>query len=69
LPDAAVTLVETVARTLGIDHAGFDLMECDGHFYLLEFNRLFGNQGLSEQALEPGAFIYRYLLSRQELSK
>ncbi|MET0378146.1 MAG: hypothetical protein ABW049_04065 [Spongiibacteraceae bacterium] len=61
LPAAAIELVLTVARTLGIDHAGFDLMENDGHFYFLEFNRLFGNQGLTEQALEPSAFIYRYL--------
>jgi ribosomal protein S6--L-glutamate ligase len=61
LPAAAVELVQNLARMLGIDHAGFDLMACDGHFYLLEFNRLFGNQGLTEQGIEPGAFIHRYL--------
>lgn len=62
LPAAAVTLVENLARRLGIDCAGFDLMECEGHFYLLEFNRLFGNQGLTEQGIEPQRFIHAHLL-------
>jgi len=65
LPEAAITLVKQIARTLNIDHAGFDVMECDGHFYFLEFNRLFGNQGLTEQKIEPGAAIYRYLASKK----
>lgn len=61
LPAAAVALVTEVAQRLDIDHAGFDVMEWDGFFYLLEFNRLFGNQGLVEQSIDPAALIYRHL--------
>lgn len=61
LPAEAVALVLSVAAKLGIDHAGFDVMECDGHYYFLEFNRIFGNQGLTEQGIEPGVAIQRYL--------
>lgn len=47
-PQAALDLVARLASTLGIDHAGFDIALVDGHPYVLEFNRLFGNQGLGE---------------------
>ena len=29
-----------------MDHAGFDIALVEGYPYVLEFNRLFGNQGL-----------------------
>ena len=61
IPEAACELVARVARTLGIDHAGFDLAEVDGHFYFLEFNTLFGNQGLSERDIHTGPAIRSYL--------
>ena len=46
VPYQAVELALSVARTLGVDHAGFDVAMVGDHPYLLEFNRLFGNQGL-----------------------
>lgn len=46
VPENALQLVRNVARTLGIDHAGFDVAMVGGHPYMLEFNRLFGNQGV-----------------------
>ncbi|ODC05529.1 alpha-L-glutamate ligase [Terasakiispira papahanaumokuakeensis] len=46
IPEAAVKLVRTLAQQLNIDHAGFDVAMVDGHPYLFEFNRLFGNQGI-----------------------
>jgi ribosomal protein S6--L-glutamate ligase len=48
IPTAAAELVHSVARSLGIDHAGFDVAVVDGHPFLLEFNRLFGNGGVTE---------------------
>lgn len=64
LPPAAVTLVQDLARRLGIDHAGFDVAMVDGHPYLLEFNRLFGTQGISALLEDPTELIVSYLRSR-----
>lgn len=46
VPEAASELALRVARRLGVDHAGFDIAMVGEHPYLLEFNRLFGNQGI-----------------------
>jgi len=48
VPEAVTDLALRTARQLQIDHAGFDIALVDGHPYLLEFNRLFGNQGLGQ---------------------
>ena len=48
VPAAATELALMLARTLEVDHAGFDIAMVDGHPYVLEFNRLFGNQGLGQ---------------------
>lgn len=61
LPPAAVELVTTVARRLGIDYAGFDVAMLQGRPYIFEFNRLFGNRGLAEQGVKLGPFILDYL--------
>ena len=66
VPAEALALVETVAARLGIDHAGFDLCRHDGHWYLFEFNRLFGNQGLRELGIRPGKLIHDYLRSQSQ---
>lgn len=63
LPDAAVALVETVAVRLGIDHGGFDIAMVNGHPYIIEYNRLFGNHGLVEQGMRISDMIYDHLLS------
>lgn len=47
IPAAAIELALQVARDLDVNHAGFDIAWVGGHPYLLEFNRLFGNQGLA----------------------
>ena len=61
VPVAAIELVQRVARGLNIDHAGFDVAEVDGHFYLLEFNTLFGTAGLSRRNVSVGRHILDYL--------
>lgn len=64
-PPAAVELVERVSRGLGIDHAGFDVAMAGDRPCILEFNRLFGNRGLSEQNIRPAELVYQYLLQQQ----
>jgi len=66
VPAAAVELVLELAQSLGIDHAGFDLMEVDGAFYVLEFNRLFGTAGLQALGIRVSDAIQRYLDSSFE---
>lgn len=61
LPEAAVELAERVAQALEIDHAGFDVAMVDGYPYLLEFNRLFGNQGLPGLSQQVSAAILDHL--------
>lgn len=46
IPPQALDFVRTLAARLDIDHAGFDIAMVGEHPYLLEFNRLFGNQGI-----------------------
>jgi ribosomal protein S6--L-glutamate ligase len=54
-------LVRSVARTLGIDHGGFDVAMVNGHPYLFEFNRLFGLDGLQTLGLRMDELIYAHL--------
>jgi ribosomal protein S6--L-glutamate ligase len=64
IPGEALELVRRVAGELGIDHAGFDLVEVDGHFYFLEFNPLFGNEGLRELGTPLPRIIWEYLCAQ-----
>ena len=61
VPPAALELVNEVATALGIDHAGFDVAVVAGHCYLLEFNVLFGLDGLNRQGIRVGDYVTRYL--------
>jgi len=61
VPRSVIDLVVHVARTLGIDHAGFDVALVDGHPYLLEFNALFGNEALNRLGIRVEEAIVRYL--------
>lgn len=61
VPMEACRLVERVARRLGVDHAGFDVAEVDGHFYFLEFNVFFGMAGLEKKGVSVGPLILEYL--------
>jgi ribosomal protein S6--L-glutamate ligase len=64
IPEAAVALVEEMARHLGIDHAGFDMAQVDDRIYFFEFNRLFGTVGLNKMGISAGALISDYLASK-----
>jgi ribosomal protein S6--L-glutamate ligase len=61
IPEAALLLVERVATRLGIDHAGFDIACVGSHYYILEFNVLFGLEALNRQGIRCGEAILRYL--------
>jgi ribosomal protein S6--L-glutamate ligase len=62
VPDTALSLVEGMARYLGINHAGFDVAMVDGHPYILEFNRLFGNTGIPDLNQRVQRAMSHYLL-------
>ena len=66
VPPAALELVRQVATALGIDHAGFDVAVVAGHCYLLEFNLLFGLDGLNRQGINHGDYVLSYLLSQND---
>lgn len=61
VPEAAILLVEQMARELDVDHAGFDLAYAYGRFYFFEFNRLFGTAGLKQMGISIGPLIRDYL--------
>ncbi|MYM61842.1 RimK family alpha-L-glutamate ligase [Pseudomaricurvus sp. HS19] len=61
VPAAAIDYVQQLARKLNINHAGFDIAMVDGHPYLLEFNRLFGNQGIPGGGRAITDAMLRYL--------
>jgi ribosomal protein S6--L-glutamate ligase len=63
LPATAVQLVEQVAQRLDINHGGFDVAMVGSHPYIIEYNRLCGNQGLVEQGIRIGAMINDHLLT------
>ena len=60
-PTQRYELVAHVARTLGIDHAGFDLAGVDG-----QFNVLFGNEALTLHGIRLGLVIHAYLADRAD---
>ena len=62
VPDAALSLVSGLAHYLDINHAGFDVAMVDGHPYILEFNRLFGNTGVPDMPKAIAAAMNHYLL-------
>ena len=61
IPPDALALVTKVATSLGIDHAGFDIAVVNGHCYILEFNVMFGLEGLNRQGITYGTHILQYL--------
>lgn len=61
LPPEACALVEKLALALGIDHGGFDIAMVGHYPYVFEFNRLFGNQGLSGLQGKIDDAIHDYL--------
>lgn len=65
VPRVATDLALRLALELDVDHAGFDIALVGGYPFVLEFNRLFGNQGLG-QGSELRAAILDYLAARTE---
>ncbi len=61
IPEGAVRLVESFARETGINHAGFDVAEVEGHFYFLELNTRFGTRALIDRGIQIGPHIQSYL--------
>ena len=61
MPASAIELATTLARRLGIDHAGFDIAMVDDAPVVLEFNRLFGNQGIDSPETSVGEAILEHL--------
>jgi ribosomal protein S6--L-glutamate ligase len=64
IPPQAIALALKVASSLGVDHAGFDIAMVDGHPYLLEFNRLFGNAGLGVDSQAYNTVLLDYLTKK-----
>lgn len=62
IPQEALDLVAKVSKELNINHAGFDVLFSNGKAYILEFNVLFGNQGIIERGISVESKIYDYLL-------
>ncbi|HEX6928629.1 MAG TPA: hypothetical protein VF267_05235 [Gammaproteobacteria bacterium] len=62
IPAGALDAVDTIARGLGIDHAGFDIAWVNGHPYVLEFNVRFGNQALTANGIRAEEHIHAWLL-------
>lgn len=68
IPSEALSIVEYFAKALGINHAGFDIAEVDGHYYILEFNVLFGTKGLLDMGIDINSKILKYLESQNPYS-
>ncbi|RFA29989.1 alpha-L-glutamate ligase [Alkalilimnicola ehrlichii] len=66
IPQAALELVDQVATELEVNHAGFDIAEVGGHYYLLEFNTLFGNEALNSRGISVAQHIWHYLCEQDE---
>ena len=63
---AGSALVERLAQGLGIDHGGFDIAMVGHYPYVFEFNRIFGNQGLSGKQQAVDDAILSYLNQRSD---
>lgn len=61
--DEAIEFVRSLAGFLDINHAGFDIAMVDGRPMLLEFNRLFGNQGVPGLQGKISAAMRDYLFA------
>ncbi len=61
IPREAIDLVEKLAETLGINHAGFDVAIHNNHLYFFEFNIMFGNQALNLAGIDIPNTIHEYI--------
>lgn len=63
VPIEVLDLVKRVSSELNINHAGFDVLLIDGKPFILEFNVLFGNQGLTMAGKRVEEAIFEYVLN------
>lgn len=63
IPEEAIKLVEYMAKELDINHAGFDVAVVGNRYYVLEYNVLFGNEGLKNIGIDVEAHINEYINS------
>lgn len=68
IPSEAIELVEKVANTLDVNHAGFDIAVVGNNYYILEYNVMFGNEGLRNMGVEVEKHIYEYLTSSPDFN-
>lgn len=61
VPKEAMELVEHVATSLDINHGGFDVAMVGSVPYMIEFNRMFGNQGIPNLQQNSDSAILEYL--------
>ncbi|WP_353095964.1 ATP-grasp domain-containing protein [Tissierella praeacuta] len=61
IPKEAIELVENIARELNINHAGFDVVVVDDKLYILEYNVMFGNEGLRNMGIKVEEYISEYI--------
>lgn len=68
IPKEAQDLVTYIATSLDINHAGFDIAMVGSHPYIIEMNRIFGNQGLSTIQSDVNDKLLSYLNEQHLLS-
>jgi len=68
IPEEDINLVENVAKSLKVNHAGFDVAVVKDKLYILEFNVMFGNEGLRKLGVPVEKFIYEYITSNPEFT-
>ncbi|WP_105102261.1 ATP-grasp domain-containing protein [Microbulbifer pacificus] len=66
IPQTAIDLALHLARTLDINHAGWDIAMVGEHPYVFEFNRIFGNQGIEGGTVKLRDAILQYLKQTSE---
>ncbi|NBI29019.1 ATP-grasp domain-containing protein [Chengkuizengella marina] len=64
IPDETIQLVLDVSQKLGINHAGFDVIFDNEKPYILEFNILFGNQGIQKHKVSLEQKIFDFIMEK-----
>ena len=68
IPKEAQDLVTYLAQTLDINHAGFDIAMVGSTPYVIELNRIFGNQGIPSLQKDVNTELLSYLNAQYLLS-
>ena len=68
IPKEAQDLVTFLAESLDINHAGFDVAMVGSVPYVIEINRIFGNQGISSIQHDVNNELLNYLNEQHILS-